>query len=133
MCRSGGKGHRQMLWKKQAAFDEELRLLAGADTLAFGGVGIAGTLLPATKAYFAVEEGLRQHGDELRPRLEALLDRATPAGRIYAAELLTHADAAAGKAAWHRLEGGSDPVTTFSGCIMGSTTLGRYAAERLRD
>jgi len=122
-----------MLWKKQGVFEDELRLLADADTLAFGGVGIAGTLLPATKAYFAVEEGLRLHGPQLRPRLEALLDRATPAGRVYAAELLTHADAAAGKAAWRRLEGQDGAVTTFSGCIMGSTTVGQYAAERLRD
>ena len=82
-----------MLWKKQGAFDDELRLLSDADRLAFGGVGIAGALLPATKAYFAVEEGLREHGAQLRPRLEALLDKATPAGRIYAAELLTHASA----------------------------------------
>jgi hypothetical protein len=122
-----------MLWKKHALFDEELRLLAEADTLAFGGVGIAGSLLPATKAYFAVEEGLRQHGADLRPRLEALLDRATPAGRLYAAELLTHADAAAGRAAWLRLEAQDAEVRTFSGCIMGGTTVGRYAAERLRD
>jgi hypothetical protein len=122
-----------MLWKKQGVFDDELRLLADADTLAFGGVGIAGTLLPATKAYFAVEEGLRLHGEQLRPRLEALLDRATPAGRLYAAELLTHADAAAGKAAWRHLDGQGGAVTTFTGCIMGSTTVGRYAAERLRD
>ncbi|HTJ39152.1 MAG TPA: hypothetical protein VL738_38495 [Dactylosporangium sp.] len=121
-----------MLWKKHA-FDDELRLLADADTLAFGGVGIAGTLLPATKAYFAVEEGLRQHGADLRPRLEALLDRATPAGRVYAAELLTHADAAAGRAAWLKLEAQDAEVKTFSGCIMSSTTVGRYAAERLRD
>ncbi|WP_432982433.1 hypothetical protein [Dactylosporangium sp. CA-233914] len=121
-----------MLWKKQA-YDDELRLLAGADTLAFGGVGIAGALLPATKAYFTVEEALRQHGGELRPRLEAMLDKATPAGRVYAAELLTHADAAAGRAAWQRLAGQSGEVKTFSGCIMSSTTVARYAQERLRD
>ncbi|MFG2038678.1 hypothetical protein [Dactylosporangium sp. NPDC048998] len=121
-----------MLWKKHA-FDDELRQLSDADTLAFGGVGIAGTLLPATKAYFAVEEGLREHGDELRPLLEALLDRATPAGRVYAAELLTHADAAAGRAAWRRLEGQSGEIKTFSGCIMSSTTVARYAEERLRE
>src|SRR5258705_2077467 len=100
-----------MLWKKQGPFEDELRLLADADTLAFGGVGIAGTLLPATKAYFAVEEGLRQHGAQLLPRLEALLDKATPAGRVYAAELLTHVSAEAGMAAWQRLEGQDDAVT----------------------
>ncbi|GAB3866795.1 hypothetical protein ACFPIJ_12455 [Dactylosporangium cerinum] len=120
-----------MLWKKSGAFDEELRQLADADTLAFGGVGIAGTLLPATKAYFAVEEGLRQHGAELRPKLEALLDRAKPAGRLYAAELLTHVDAEAGRAAWQRLARQDAEVTTFSGCMMGSTTLARYAQDRL--
>lgn len=119
--------------RKKHAFDDELQQLADADTLAFGGVGIAGTLLPATKAYFVIEEGLHQHGDDLRPRLEALLDRATPAGRVYAAELLTHADAAAGRAAWLKLEAQHSEVKTFSGCIMGSTTVGRYAAERLRD
>jgi hypothetical protein len=121
-----------MLWKKHA-FDDELRLIAEADTLAFGGVGFAGSLLPATKAYFAVEEGLRQPGGDLRARLEALLDKATPAGRVYAAELLTHADARAGRAAWEKLESSSDEVRTFSGCIMGSTTVGQYAADRLRD
>ena len=121
-----------MLWKKRA-YEDELRQLAEADTLAFGGVGIAGTVLPATKAYFAVEEGLRQHGDDLRPRLEALLDRATPAGRVYAAELLTHADAAAGRSAWQRLRGQDGAVKTFNGCIMGGTTVGQYAEERLRD
>jgi hypothetical protein len=120
-----------MLRKKQA-YDDELRLLAAADTLAFGGVGIAGTLLPATKAYFAVEEGLRLHGGDLRPRLEALLDKATPAGRLYAAELLTHADAAAGRAAWQKLRGQRGEVKTFSGCIMSSTTVASYAEERLK-
>ncbi|GAA0724686.1 hypothetical protein Drose_38005 [Dactylosporangium roseum] len=122
-----------MLRTKRGAFEDELRLLADADTLAFGGVGIAGTLPPATKAYFAIEEGLRQHGAQLRPKLEALLGKATPAGRVFAAELLTHIDADAGRAAWQRLAGQDDAVTTFNGCIMGSTTLGRYAAERLRD
>jgi hypothetical protein len=122
-----------MLWKKHGAFDDELRLLTDADTLAFGGVGIAGTLLPATKAYFAVEEGLRQHGEQLRPRLETLLEKATPAGRLYAAELLTHVGADAGRAAWRRLADQDGAVTTFSGCIMGNTTVGRYAQERLQD
>ena len=120
-----------MLWKRNGAFDDELRLLAEADTLAFGGVGFAGTLLPATEAYFAVEEGLRQHGAKLRPKLEALLDRATPAGRLYAAELLTRLDAAAGKAAWEHLARQDGEVTTFTGCMMGSTTLARYAQDRI--
>jgi hypothetical protein len=117
-------------WRK-TAFDDELDEIAKADTLAFGGVGIAGTLLPATRAYFTVEEGLRRHGAALRPQLEKLLGSATPAGRLYVAELLTHVDADAGQAAWKRLAGESGDVRTFTGCIMGSTTVSRYAGQRL--
>ena len=112
--------------------DEQLDHIAKADTVAFGGVGIAGTLLPATQAYFELEEALLQHKEELRPRLEQLLDTATPAGRIYAAELLTRIEAAAGRAAWQRLAEQDAEVTTMSGCIMGKTTLRSYAADRLR-
>ena len=120
-----------MLWKRKRPFDEELRQLAEADTLAFGGTGITGALPPAAKAYFTLEEGLRQHGAALRPRLEKLLDTAKPAGRLYAAELLTHVDADAGRAAWRRLAGQDGEVTTFQGCMMGSTTIRRYAQDRL--
>ncbi|MEV0560716.1 hypothetical protein [Dactylosporangium sp. NPDC050588] len=122
-----------MLWKRKGAFDDELSQLAAADTLAFGGVGFAGTLTPATKAYFAVGEGLHRHGAKLRPKLEALLDHATPAGRVYAAELLTRIDPAAGRAAWQRLAGQDAAVSTFTGCMMGSTTLAQYAQDRLNS
>jgi hypothetical protein len=64
--------------------------------------------------------------------LERLLDTATPAGRIYAAELLTHIDAAAGRAAWQRLAAHDVEVSTMNGCIMGKTTMRRYAEDRLR-
>jgi hypothetical protein len=113
--------------------DVQLGELARADTVAFGGVGIAGTLLPATQAYFSIEEALPLHKRELRPRLERMLDSATPAGRIYAAELLNHVEAAAGQAAWRRLADQHAEVSTFSGCIMGKTTLHRYATDRLGD
>jgi hypothetical protein len=111
---------------------EQLDHIAKADTVAFGGVGIAGTLMPATQAYFELEESLLQDTDELRPQLERLLDTATPAGRVYAAELLTRVEAAAGRAAWQRLAGQDVEVSTMSGCIMGKTTLRRYAEDRLR-
>jgi hypothetical protein len=112
--------------------DKQLDHIAKADTVAFGGVGIAGTLMLATQAYFELEEALIQHKDELRPQLERLLDTATPAGRIYAAELLTRIEAAAGRAAWQRLAKHDVEVNTMSGCIMGKTTLRRYAEDRLR-
>ena len=119
------------LLKRNDTIDEQLAEIAKADTLAFGGVGVAGTLLPATQAYFALEEALPLRKAELRPRLERLLDRATPAGRLYAAELLNHVEAEAGRAAWQRLAGQNAEVKTFSGCFMGKTTVGRYAADRL--
>jgi hypothetical protein len=112
--------------------NEQLDQIAKADTVAFGGVGIAGTLMPATQAYFELEEALIAHKDELRPRLERLLDTATPAGQIYAAELLTRVEAAAGRAAWQRLAKQDAEVSTMSGCILGKTTLRRYAEDRLR-
>jgi hypothetical protein len=113
--------------------DVQLGEIARADAVAFGGVGIAGTLLPATQAYFSIEEALPLHKSELKPRLERMLEHATPAGRIYAAELLNHVEAAAGQAAWRRLAGQNAEVSTFSGCIMGKTTLHRYASDRLGD
>jgi hypothetical protein len=119
------------LLKRHGPLDEQLDEIAKADTLAFGGVGVAGTLLPATQAYFALEEALHHRKEELRPRLERLLSRATPAGRLYAAELLNHVDAEVGRAAWQRLAGQTAEVKTFSGCFMGKTTVGRYAADRL--
>ena len=112
--------------------DKQLGEIARAESVAFGGVGIAGTLLPATQAYFSIEEALPLHKRDLKPKLEKMLDSA-PAGRIYAAELLNHVEAAAGQAAWRRLADQKAEVSTFSGCIMGKTTLHRYASERLGD
>jgi len=119
-------------WRKRhTEFDAELRHLAEADTLAFGGVGIAGTLLPVTRSYTTLQEALRLHGGRLRQPLERLVGKATPAGRVYAAELLTRIDAAAGHEAWRRLARQTDEVKTFAGCVMGSTTVGDYAIDRL--
>jgi|SRR3954451_13608075 hypothetical protein len=111
--------------------ETQLREIAKAESVAFGGVGFAGTLLPATQAYFSIEEALPLHKRDLQPKLERMLDSATPAGRIYAAELLTHVEAAAGQAAWRRLADQKAEVSTFQGCIMGKTTLHQYASERL--
>src|SRR5690348_10310273 len=113
---------------KKDPLETQLGEIAKAETVAFGGVGIAGTLLPATQAYFSIEEALPLHRSELKPKLERMLDSATPAGRIYAAELLTHVEAAAGQAAWRHLAAQQAEVSTFTGCIMGKTTLQRYAS-----
>lgn len=109
-----------------------LERLATASTLAFGGVGIASTTLPETDAYLT----LGRHVDgpasvELRRGLERLLDRATPAGKVYAADLLARIDPAAGRQAWERLASDPAEVSTFTGCVMGRTTLAEYAGNRL--
>jgi hypothetical protein len=113
---------------------EELELhlqeLEKAEVVAFGGVGFAGEVLPVTQHYFAVAENL---SPELRPRLDRLLDRATPAGRVYAALLLARLDSEAGNDAWHRLEGDRSPVETFSGCVKARTTLAAYVAAQQED
>lgn len=114
--------------RELAAAVEELRR---ADTVAFGGVGIAGTLLPVTEAYRRVEAALAEHPEEVREQLDRLLDKGSPAGRTYAATLLEQVDPAAGRAAWTALRDDPAEFSTFIGCVMGRTSLREYAAERL--
>ncbi|WFE37734.1 hypothetical protein O7619_04500 [Micromonospora sp. WMMD998] len=113
--------------------DQAVRELDDADTLAFGGVGFAGQILPATEAYRRLEQELREHPETTRKRVERLLSDGTPAGKAYAASLLESVDPAAGRDAWERLRGDDGEFTTFSGCVMGRTTLREYAAARLSD
>ncbi|MEU5944100.1 hypothetical protein ABZ793_00880 [Micromonospora sp. NPDC047465] len=111
----------------EAALDE----LRQADTVAFGGVGIAGTLLPVTEAYRRVEAALADDPEDVRGQLDRLLAEGTPAGRVYAATLLERLDPAAGRAAWTALRDDPAEFGTFTGCVMGRATLGGYASERL--
>ncbi|MEH0970061.1 hypothetical protein V6U77_02835 [Micromonospora sp. CPCC 205546] len=110
-----------------SALDE----LRQADTVAFGGVGIAGTVLPVTEAYRRVEAALAEDPEGVRGELDRLLDEATPAGRVYAATLIEGVDPAAGRAAWTALGGDPAEFGTFTGCVMGRTTLRDYTAEHL--
>ena len=106
-----------------------VRKLANADVLAFGGVGIAGRILPATAAYQDVADRLGDD-DKVRPQLAWLLANGSPAGKAYAATLLQELDPVAGREAWRSLVKDRSEFTTFSGCIMGRTTLAEYAAGR---
>lgn len=115
----------------QPDLDAAVRELAAAESVAFGGVGIAGTLLPATEAYHAVEAALPDRAEELRPRLVRLLTDASPAGRVYAATLLGRVDPAAARAAWQSMLGDHSDLSTFTGCFLDRTTLAEYAARRL--
>ena len=116
-------------WERElgAAVDE----LVAADTLAFGGVGIAGTLLPVTTAYHRVEAALSDHPEEVRRQLDRVLADGTPAGRAYAATLLERVDPEAARAAWTSLRDDPSEFTTFVGCVMDRETLGTYASRRL--
>ncbi len=109
-----------------------LKALAAADVVAFGGVGFTGETLPETAAYFALADQVARDPKAVRPHLDRLLDKASPAGRVYAATLLSAADPTAGQAAWQRLSRDLSPVRTMSGCIAGQTTLAQYAAGHLR-
>ncbi|MEU5721129.1 hypothetical protein ABZ783_04790 [Micromonospora sp. NPDC047738] len=116
---------------KDRELDSAVEELARADTLAFGGVGFAGTLLPETEAYRRVEQALDEHPDAARKQVDWLLRHGSPAGKAYAATLLDKADAAAGRAAWTRLRTDEAEFTTFTGCLMGRASLREYATERL--
>ncbi|WP_229398956.1 hypothetical protein [Micromonospora okii] len=111
--------------------DAAVRELAEADTLAFGGVGFAGTVLPVTEAYQEVERQLDAHPERARRKVDWLLAHGSPAGRAYAATLLARVDPAAGRAAWESLRGERAELTAFGGCVMRPTTLGEYAAAQL--
>jgi hypothetical protein len=117
--------------KQDRALDAAINELANADTLAFGGVGIASQLLPVTEAYFRVEQMLSERPDEVRRRLDWLLEHGSPAGRAYAATLVERVDPAAARATWSALRADGSEFTTFSGCVMGRATLGQYASERI--
>ncbi|MFC8847102.1 MULTISPECIES: hypothetical protein [unclassified Micromonospora] len=111
--------------------DAAVRELAGTDTLAFGGVGFAGTVLPETEAYREVERQFDAHPEQARRKVDWLLAQGSPAGRAYAATLLARVDPAAARAAWEALRCSEAEFTTFAGCIMGRTTLGEYADAQL--
>lgn len=114
--------------RQLAAAIEELHR---AETVAFGPVGVAGSLLPVTEAYRRVEAALAEHPEEVRAQLDRLLATGSPAGKVYAAALLDRLDPAAGRAAWERLRDDPAEVPTFTGCVMGRTTLREYAEDRL--
>ncbi|MBE1485947.1 hypothetical protein [Plantactinospora soyae] len=108
-----------------------VRELATADVVAFGGVGLAGQVLPPTEAYRVIEAALPERAEAVRSRLDWLLGNGSAAGRAYAATLLGEVDPAAARAAWRALVDEEAELTTFSGCLMDQTTLGEYAAARL--
>ncbi|SIQ60766.1 hypothetical protein [Micromonospora avicenniae] len=119
--------------KRDREIRDAVEELARADTLAFGGVGFAGTLLPVTEAYGTVEAALTERPDVVRGHVDRLLAHGSPAGRAYAATLLERVDPLAARAAWAAMRDDPGEFNTFSGCLMGRSSLGEYAAIRLAD
>ncbi|MGC5028398.1 hypothetical protein [Micromonospora sp. DT229] len=107
--------------------------LAEAETLTFGGVGLAGTMLPETEAYQHIEQAAADRPEEVRGQLERLLSAGSPAARVYAATLLERLDPQAGQVAWERLRADPAPLQTATGCVLDTTTVGAYAANRLAE
>lgn len=117
------------MWRHRKQF----KALETAGTVAFGPVGIAGTTLPETRAYDELAEAGRGDPASLVPHLEKLVRTASPAGRVYAAEVLDRLDPAAGRRAWERLSGETGEFMTMHGCVGGRSTLAEYASGRLGD
>jgi hypothetical protein len=108
-----------------------VRELRTADAVAFGGVGFAGRIMPSTEAYNTLEVALPSRVDEVRRHICELLKHGSPAGKVYAATLLTRFDPAAARAAWESLTGERAEFTTYTGCLIDQTTVGEYAAAQL--
>ncbi|TDC27227.1 hypothetical protein E1211_29340 [Micromonospora sp. 15K316] len=119
--------------KRDREIGDAVEELARAETVAFGGVGFAGTLLPVTEAYDRVEAALAEQPEAVREHLDRLLTRGSPAGRAYAATLLERVDPAAARAAWRAMRDDPGQFTTYSGCVMGRASLGEYATSRLAE
>lgn len=120
----------ETVWRDED-LDAATETLAGAETVAFGGVGYAGAVLPVTEAYRLLERALPSRPDAVRAKLDSLLTRGSAAGKAYAATLLTRFDPPAGEAAWRSLRSQDGEFTTFSGCLMAETTLREHAIQQL--
>jgi hypothetical protein len=108
-----------------------VRELANAEVVAFTGVGLVARVLPVTEAYRTVEAVLPEGAEEVRPHLAWLLANGSAAGKAYAATLLATFDPEAARGAWESLSHEAAEFTTFHGCVMDRTTLGRYASAQL--
>ncbi|WP_103352024.1 hypothetical protein [Amycolatopsis sp. CA-128772] len=106
---------------------EAVTELLTARLLSFGGRGFAGAVDPGTAAY----RHLAHLGAQAIPLLERVVEEGTPAGRAYAATLLSELDEPAGRAAWERLADEPGQIRFFQGCVCEELTLGEYARRSL--
>jgi hypothetical protein len=104
-----------------------LTMLLEANTLDDRAIGVAAA---KTQTYAAFEQALLAR-DSIRPEVETILQQGTPAGRIYAALLLSNFDAKAGKSALEQLQSEQIEVTRRSGCEVFVIRVSQVATEIL--
>lgn len=107
---------------------EAVTELIAARLLAFGGRGVTGAVDSSTVAY----RYLGRLGVHALPLLERVIEEGTPAGRAYAATLVSELDDQAGRAAWERLADQSGQIRCYRGCVCEELSLGEYARRSLR-
>lgn len=114
-------------WVADPEFDAAFAELVRAQSVAFGGVGIANIEGPESKAFWKI----RESGAAYLPSIHRLIVEATPAGRVYAATLLTAIDQLAGRRAWEHLATQDDAIGTGAGCLVKATRVSEYAIGQL--
>jgi hypothetical protein len=117
-----------------ATLEAACRELVTAEVVAFGGVGLRGHVLPPTMAYRTLREVIAAGPAgvaAVKPRLQEVMRVATPAGKIYAGVLMREVDPAAARAFWQAQVADHTRVSTFIGCVRGSTTLAEFAGDQL--
>ena len=108
--------------------DDAVAELIAARLLSFGGRGFAGAVDSSTVAY----RYLGRLGAHALPLLERVIEEGTPAGRAYAATLVSELDDQAGRAVWERLADQPGRVRYYRGCVCEELPLGEYARRSLR-
>lgn len=112
-------------------FPPFLKILANADAVVLGPVGVAAACNEECKAY--LEAG--RQPSTVRKEIEWMVKNATPAGKLYAALLLRRIDKAAGIQALESLKAEKEPVYFgLGGCIGGERKpLGEHADFILKN
>lgn len=112
-----------------ASAGPELPALALVDRFDDSHIGYAGSASPNYDA-FRAEYG---RGNAARPVFEKILEKGTPAARIYAAIGLYGLDKTRGMEVLQEMKADKAPVTAMSGCMQWETTVGELVTELLAD
>ena len=112
-------------------FPTYLKLLANAQSVARGPVGVAATCNKECEAYLKA----LKNGKSIKKDLDWMIKNGTAAGKLYAAILIQDFDKKAGEQAFTSLKSEKTPVNYSPGGCEGGTTrpLGEHATEFLKN